>query len=341
MESVPSWRHVAQTGVWVTIQGVLHLLASLVLSLLVYSAIYFAVLPDAELSYPLYFGLCETGAPAIGAGSGSPVVSGGRVASILLTSSIAQVPAGSGARDAPAPALAAGYSYTASVCLELPESPSNVDAGTFLTELTLLGSDTSAAYSGNAGQPQPLFTSARPFVLRYRSAQLRYLSNLVFLLPLVFGLMEEKQTHCAPLADTFHNKRDQPVRPLAQPDRTVMLPMPVWDRSPVGPEADRFLPSWGTMRLSHAFHRRPARCSFKQSLSCRLRVKAAARLALSQLLSICTRTSQPQQFCPVALVPARPCPPRYVRSAWRSPPARCRYIQPRCGCAPPLAWPGP
>jgi hypothetical protein len=217
MQSLSTWRHVAQTGVWVTIRGVLHLQVLFVLSLLVYWAIYRAVVPDAELSYPLYFGLCETGAAAIGAGSGSPVVSGGRVASVLLSSSVAQVPASSWARDAPSPALAAGYSYTASVCLELPESPSNVDAGTFLTELTLLGSEPSAAYDSSALLPQqPLFTSARPFVLRYRSEQLRYLSNIVFLLPLVFGIMEEKQTHCAPLADSFHNRRDQPVRLLAR-----------------------------------------------------------------------------------------------------------------------------
>mmetsp|Transcript_21805 Transcript_21805/g.63760 ORF Transcript_21805/g.63760 Transcript_21805/m.63760 type:complete len:122 (-) Transcript_21805:308-673(-) len=56
-----------------------------------------------------------------------------------------------------------------------------------------------------------LFASARPFVLRYRSPQVRWLGNLFFMLPLVLGLLEEKQTHCAPLADELHNRRDHPV----------------------------------------------------------------------------------------------------------------------------------
>jgi len=210
MESLPRLRHAAVTGVGISVRGVLHVFASLVLSTMAYSAIYRAVVPEAELTYPLHFGLCRDDGTAPTGASGGLV--GGRASTVALSESSTHAGArASSPRDVPATALAAGYSYTARVCLELPESPPNVNAGTFLTELALFGA---ADEAEDGGAAPLLFYSSRPFVLRYKSEQLRYLSNLFFLVPLVLGLMEEKQTHCASLTEGFHNSRARPVREI-------------------------------------------------------------------------------------------------------------------------------
>ncbi|EOD11277.1 hypothetical protein EMIHUDRAFT_357395, partial [Emiliania huxleyi CCMP1516] len=201
-------RAAATTSLGLTLRGVAHIVASFVLSTVVYSAIYAAAVPEAELNYPLHFGLCDPPnvTRRVAAARLAPSDAGGRVA-------------------AAAPPLAPGYKYMARLCLELPESPPNVEVGTFLAELSLYGGDSGEAAADGppvtaldavqaATPPAPpamLFASARPFVLRYRSPQVRWLGNLFFMLPLVLGLLEEKQTHCAPLADELHNRRDHPV----------------------------------------------------------------------------------------------------------------------------------
>lgn len=183
-------RSAASTGALVTIRGVAHLLTSFVLSSFFYAVLYRTLVPDAELHYPLFFGLCATPS-ALPTGGGLSGLAG-RTATVWLDPRSA---------SAVSP-LALGYSYSARVCLELPESPANVAAGTFLAELSLYGAGpddcgadatgggwsegaSSSADGGASGGAcagvTSLFRSERPFVLRYRSEQMRYLSNLFFL----------------------------------------------------------------------------------------------------------------------------------------------------------------
>ena len=233
-------RAAATTSLGLTLRGVAHIVASFVLSTVVYSAIYAAAVPEAELNYPLHFGLCDPPnvTRRVAAARLAPSDAGGRVA-------------------AAAPPLAPGYKYMARLCLELPESPPNVEVGTFLAELSLYSGEAAAdgppvtaldavQAATPPAPPAMLFASARPFVLRYRSPQVRWLGNLFFMLPLVLGLLEEKQTHCAPLADELHNRRDRPA--LCAP----------WSHRGAFSEP---VPTGGTIRCSRCAWRSPrARC---------------------------------------------------------------------------------
>ena len=114
------------------------LLGSFVVAALAYRAMYLTLVPEVELRYPLHFGVCDEASPAA------------RRAVLPLSA------------DA-APTLAlpvAGYAYAAHLCLTLPESPTNVDAGTFLATVELL-----------APAGRPLLSSSRALLSISRASR--------------------------------------------------------------------------------------------------------------------------------------------------------------------------
>lgn len=149
--------------------GLLQLLVSFVLSAVMYTALYSALVPAAEAVHALHFGLCTTplvrpqqqpaalsssaslsssapparvarltfderalpsallGAPSAAAGS---VGDGGASDGGGSNAAAASVAAGS-----LVPPLARAYEYSVELCIRLPESPANIEAGTFLASL--------------------------------------------------------------------------------------------------------------------------------------------------------------------------------------------------------------
>lgn len=217
----------------VVARAALQLLLSLALSASAYAALYAAFVPEAESAHPLHFGLCQPAAARTIGSSGSSNIdssrgssSGGgdsghlslplpgaataRVARLLFESvdtpaalfapaTTVQVAATAGAATL-VPPLARAYEYTVGVCIRLPESPPNVEAGTFVASIRVLSASN-----------RTLLSTSRPLVLRYRSAQLKWMWTLFFALPLLFGWMDESQKHCTMLADTFTNLRNEPA----------------------------------------------------------------------------------------------------------------------------------
>lgn len=96
--------------------------------------------------------------------------------------------------------LTSGVYYDVMMRLELPESPANVDAGVFMVSTSLLSA------SGSE-----LVASARPAMLRYRSPLLRTLHTTVFALPLLLGIMEQKQTLQVALIELALDSSQTPV----------------------------------------------------------------------------------------------------------------------------------
>ena len=218
----------------VVARAALQLLLSLVLSMAAYAALYAAFVPEAESAHPLHFGLCqpaaargigsngggnaESSSSGIGSGSPredqvslpSPGAAAARVARLLFETldapaalfapaTTVQVAATAGAATL-VPPLARAYEYTVGVCIRLPESPPNLEAGTFVASIRVLSASN-----------RTLLSTSRPLVLRYRSAQLKWMWTLFFALPLLFGWMDESQLHCTMLADTFTNLRNEPA----------------------------------------------------------------------------------------------------------------------------------
>ena len=158
------------------------LLGSFVVAALAYRAMYLTLVPEVELRYPLHFGVCDEASPAA------------RRAVLPLSA------------DA-APTLAlpvAGYAYAAHLCLTLPESPTNVDAGTFLATVELL-----------APAGRPLLSSSRALVLHHKSRLLRWMWTVFYAPGLLLGWLEEQQTLCTELTTHFAVPRGQPLA-LAQ-----------------------------------------------------------------------------------------------------------------------------
>ena len=98
----------------------------------------------------------------------------------------------------------AGYAYAAHLCLTLPESPTNVDAGTFLATVELL-----------APAGRPLLSSSRALVLHHKSRLLRWMWTVFYAPGLLLGWLEEQQTLCTELTTHFAVPRGQPLA-LAQ-----------------------------------------------------------------------------------------------------------------------------
>ena len=203
----------------VVAKAALQLLVSLLLSIAAYAALYAAFVPEADSAHPLHFGLCQASANS---GQSSSDAAGGlpmlqpqppvaRVARLLFSSddglqifgrsaaasSVAVAVAGAATV---VPPLARAYDYTVGVCLRLPESPPNVDVGTFVASIRILSENN-----------RTLLSSSRPLVLRYRSPQLRWMWTVFFAVPLLFGWMDEAQTQCTHLADAFTNLRNEPA----------------------------------------------------------------------------------------------------------------------------------
>ena len=190
--------------------GVLQLAVSFVLSAVMYTALYAAFVPAAEAVHALHFGLCQrppTAAP------GSPTVAAlpARVARLTFDRGATRSVLGSTDEEtmSTAAALAAGtlvaplalsYEYAVELCLELPESPPNVAAGTFLASLRV-----------TSARNESLLAVDRPMVLRYRSERVRALWAYAFALPLLAGWVEEAQSACHQLTDGFVNRRRAPA----------------------------------------------------------------------------------------------------------------------------------
>lgn len=148
--------------------------------------------------YPVFFGLCE--------GDGT-VERQERTA--LVRFGDAERQAG---REIGTPM--AGHHYTVNVCMTMPESTPNEAAGTFLVGLTMLGggsSALSALAAATAQRHEPLLVATRPVVLRYKSPLLRTFWTTFYALPLLLGLMEEKQEHCVELSSGFFNPASAPA----------------------------------------------------------------------------------------------------------------------------------
>jgi hypothetical protein len=96
--------------------------------------------------------------------------------------------------------LARAYEYSVELCLRLPESPPNVETGTFVASIRIVSASNAT-----------LLAVARPLVLRYRSEQLQRMRGWFYALPLLLGWMEEAQTLCVPLAESFTNLRHEPA----------------------------------------------------------------------------------------------------------------------------------
>ena len=84
--------------------------------------------------------------------------------------------------------------------LELPESKKNVDASMFMITIELLSRNGSV-----------IDTSKRPVMLRHKSYLLQSINTLFYALPMVLGLMEEKQRHYI----NFYDRYTEPVPILA------------------------------------------------------------------------------------------------------------------------------
>ena len=181
-------------------KGALQLLISLTLSTVMYVALYVTLVPkdDARHKVQLHFGLCQkprghtTGLPA-------------RVAHVAFDASDTLQP---GAATSAAllgegslvPPLARAYDYGVELCLRMPESPPNVEAGTFLASLRVA-----------SARNESLLAVDRAMVLRYRSERFRAMWSVAYSIPLLLGWMEEEQTHCTLLADAFTNPRHAPT----------------------------------------------------------------------------------------------------------------------------------
>ena len=96
--------------------------------------------------------------------------------------------------------LARNQEYEATVTLELPESPVNYQIGMFMVKLLLHPDDGSSPMS-----------SARPFVVHYKSELLLLFETIFFALPLVLGFAEQRQVHSMKV-----NPNPNPTRKLRQ-----------------------------------------------------------------------------------------------------------------------------
>ena len=191
--------------------GVVQLLTSFVLAVAMYAALYAALVPEAEAEHALHFGLCQRPASASRAIRGgtsdfgtSPLPA--RVARLTFFTAPTQSPhagvaATSLATGSVIPPLARAYDYSVDVCLRVPESPPNVDAGTFLMSFRIRSASN---YS--------LLAVDRPLVLRYRSDRVRALWSYFYALPLLLGWLDEAQSHCVQLTEAFANLRHQPAQ---------------------------------------------------------------------------------------------------------------------------------
>eukprot|EP00320_Phaeocystis_rex_P003599 CAMPEP_0119073326 /NCGR_PEP_ID=MMETSP1178-20130426/64205_1 /TAXON_ID=33656 /ORGANISM="unid sp, Strain CCMP2000" /LENGTH=270 /DNA_ID=CAMNT_0007055393 /DNA_START=245 /DNA_END=1054 /DNA_ORIENTATION=+ len=174
----------------IALRGALQLMLSFIFSAFLYRALYHALVPQTELTFPLHFGLCEQRADLA-----EPRRE--RLARMQFSDSQWHaVPAPSG-----------GYYYSVHLCMTLPESPSNEAAGMFDVTLLLLGGGGSGGGSEAELAASPLLHSSRSMMLHFKSPLLRLLWTCFYALPMLVGLMEEKQQHCVEMHPRFFNPR--------------------------------------------------------------------------------------------------------------------------------------
>lgn len=193
----------SRTFIAVGVRAALQLLLSLLLSVALYAALYAALVPEIGMEHALHFGLCQPsarGSPT--AGAPAPSV---RVAKLMFAKdaeSLFAQPATAQAAStdglATVPSLARAYDYTVGVCMRLPESPPNIDAGTFVAAIRVVSESN-----------RTLLSTTRPVVLRYRSPQLKWMWTMFYALPLLLGGMDESQRHC--VEEAFTNDRHEPA----------------------------------------------------------------------------------------------------------------------------------
>lgn len=171
-------------------QGTMQLAVSFLLSAALYTALYMALVPDESREHAVHFATC---APSDGAPSPPE-----RLAE--LTFAPPSAPAFSPERRRALAPLAGGWGYAATLCMTMPESPVNRDAGTFMVGLRMLDE-----------RNRTLAADSRPLVLRYRSAPLRWLAVAAYAVPLLLGWSEEAQTHCFELSSYFFLPPREPV----------------------------------------------------------------------------------------------------------------------------------
>ena len=190
--------------------GALQLLVSFFLSTVLYAALYAAFVPAAEAVHELHFGLCQRPPPAAKGGAPTPLPA--RVARLTFTddaSALLASASGGGAAGAAAavaagsivPPLVRAYEYAVDMCLRLPETPSNIDVGTFLASMRVA-----------SARNQSLLAVDRQLVLRYRSERVRAMWSYAFALPLLLGWVDEYQDACLTLTEGFLNLRHDPAR---------------------------------------------------------------------------------------------------------------------------------
>ncbi len=174
------------------------LFAALVLAAALYGFLYAYLMPEAVVSHDVHLGLCQP-ARRRGVGDEDAHVRVGHLA--FGTPPPAGDGSGGTSLSRPGalsvvPPLSIGQAYSVSLCLRMPDSPSNLEVGTFSAALRLSTRDNVTVH-----------TSSRPLLLRYRSASLRWVWVHVLAVPLLFGWVDEAQTLCEELAPSFVERR--------------------------------------------------------------------------------------------------------------------------------------
>lgn len=174
-----------------------HILAAALLSTALYAALYNALVPRRKIEYPLHFATCTTHTPPPPHDDNAKRAAtrhGTHTRDAHLAFDAASLAA------AHAVGLAEDVTYQMLVCVEMPESPPNVNAGTFMLSAEVL-----------SRADRRLAWSERPLILRYKSAQLRWMWTVFYALPLLFGWISETQTQCTELMPAYLNTALEPA----------------------------------------------------------------------------------------------------------------------------------
>ncbi|KAL1523431.1 hypothetical protein AB1Y20_018371 [Prymnesium parvum] len=203
----------------ITLHATFQLVSSFVLSLLLYYALYSALVPDEERSHEVHFSTCASPfaasraadrrawAPELDLGyrtlrlEEEDVHSPRRHAELWFDVDDGSVAPAFAERSGKLPVLAPGWVHSAHVCLTLPESPANLALGTFRIGLKLMST-----------QNATLLSDSRAMLVHYKSPLLHSLWVAAYAVPLLLGLVEEAQTHCLELAPHISVSRKEPVQ---------------------------------------------------------------------------------------------------------------------------------
>ena len=118
--------------------------------------------------------------------------------------------------------LRPGLPYDLSLVLRVPESPHNLDLGSFMVNVTLHTHGESPSRLGPV-----LASSARPALLHYRSWLVRTAYRVAYLVPLALRLWDEAQEIVVPLLEGYVD--DAPEGPLVGAALVLSQPLQVYE----------------------------------------------------------------------------------------------------------------